>query len=400
MSVRGTPRGPARTALANRRLLERLRLLCECGAGLEAVAAPACAIVRDLVGARSASIFWLDRHGAPAGFFHDCAPAELKDLFVTRFDELFSSPGEFNMVTYTRPVGPPIGQMLTESGHAAFRASNVYKHLCVPLGHHHGLEMRIEHAGRGVGVLVLWNEAGRPFTAADVAVAEPTRRLLERALEAERPDVVWRSQGSRTAHYITDVSGQDLMAINAEAEEMLNRGHLLGQNVPMARRPRAAPAFSRRLAEMLANGAPAELHLPVIDGRLAVRASPSSRLVEGGDDEPQMFVSVDVEVAADVLAVERLSALPLTLLQKQIALFAAQGGLRADCEDRFGVSQEALKKHLSTIYDATGVSGWSGLRENVLAGAGEEAPARPSPAPSPAWRTTLSLGLSLLPAVF
>ena len=85
---------------------------------------------------------------------------------------------------------------------------------------------------------------------------------------------------------------------------------------------------------------------------------------------------------------------------KQIALFAAQGGLRADCEERFGVSQEALKKHLSTIYDATGVPGWTGLREDFWAGTGEPAPSMPTPLPPPGWRTTLTLGLSLLPAVF
>lgn len=356
-------RGPARRALANRRLQERLRLLCDCGVGLEPIAAQACEIIRDLVGAHSGSIFWLDRYGAPAGFFHDCAPAELKDLFVTRFDELFSLPGEFNMVTFTSIVGPPIGRMLTEEVHALFRASNVYRHLCVPLGHHHGLEMRVERDGRGVGVVVLWNEEGRPFTQGDVTAAEPLRILLERALQAERPEVVWRSQGSRTAHYITDISGEHLLAINPEAEAMLNRAHLLRQNVPMAGSLRAAPAFSRQLAAMLAQGAPAELPLPVIGGRLVVRASPSKRIVEGGDDELQMFVSVDLEAAVDVLAVERLAALPLTLLQKQIALFGAQGGLRADCEARFGVSQEALKKHLRAIYDVTGVGTWAGLHE-------------------------------------
>jgi len=353
--------------LANRRLMERLRLLCDSGSGLEAIAAQACEIIRDLIGADSGSIFWLDRYGAPAGFFHDCAPADLKDLFVTRFDELFSSPGEFNMVTFTEMVGPPVGRMLTEEVRALFLASNVYRRLCVPLGHHHGLDVRIEHEGRCVAVLALWNEEGSPFTQDDVVAADPMRRLLERALQAERPDVAWRSQGSRTAHYITDVSGEHLLAINPEAEAVLTRSHLLRQNVPMAGTPRAAPGFSRQLAAMLAQGGPAELRLPVIDGRLVVRASPSRQIVEGGDDRLQMFVSVDVEVAESVLAVEGLSALPLTLLQKQIALFGALGGLRADCEDRFGVSQEALKKHLRTIYDVTGVANWAGLRERFQA---------------------------------
>jgi len=58
--------------------------------------------------------------------------------------------------------------------------------------------------------------------------------------------------------------------------------------------------------------------------------------------------------------------LPLTFLQERIALHAMQGGKRADCEDRFGVSTEALKKHLRTVYERTGTSSWLELREMFL----------------------------------
>jgi hypothetical protein len=34
------------------------------------------------------------------------------------------------------------------------------------------------------------------------------------------------------------------------------------------------------------------------------------------------------------------------------------GGQRADCHERFGVSTEALKKHLRTIFEATGAANW------------------------------------------
>ena len=352
-----------RNALAHRRLLERLQLLCGCGAGLPAIAALACAIARDLVGADSGSIFWLDPSGAPAGFFHDCATAELKDFFVTHFDELFSAPGQFNMVTFTQMVGPPVGRMLDEGVQNLFLASNVFRYLAAPLGHHYPFDIRIEHDGRCAALLVLWNREGRPFSQRDVVAAQPVRALLEQSLRAERQDATWRPQASRTSHFITDLSGDLLLAIDAEAEDVLSRCQLLRQNVPIASSPRQAPAFARGLAAMLAQGAPARLMLPVADGRLVALASLSRRIGEGGRDELQMFVSVDLEVSVSVLAVEHLSALPLTLMQKQIALFAAQGGLRADCEDHFGVSDEALKKHLRTIYDVTGAPNWAGLRD-------------------------------------
>ena len=362
-SLNGTPRNALLSGLAHRRLMERLWLLCGCGAGLQAIAALVCAITRDLIGADSGSIFWLDDFGAPAGFFHDCASAELKDFFVTHFDELFSAPGQFNMVTFTQMIGPPIGRMLEKGMREEFLASNVFKHLTAPLGHHHCFDIRIENEGRCAGLVVLWNREGRPFTPRDITAAQPVHALLGQALQAQKQDVAWRPQASRTSHFITDISGGHLLAIDAEAEALLNRCQLLRQNVPIASSPREAPVFSRGLAAMLAQGAPAELMLPVADGRLVARASLSRRIARAGDDELQMFVSVDLEVSVNVLAIERLSALPLTLMQKQIALFGAQGGLRVDCAGRFGVSEEALKKHLRIIYEVTGTANWGGLRD-------------------------------------
>lgn len=341
-----------------RRLLERLRLLCGCGAGLEAIAAPATAIARDLIGADSGSIFWLDAQGTPAGFYHDCAPAELKDLFVTRFDELFSEPGGFNMVTFIEPVGPPIGRFVPFSETPEFLASNVYRYLCKPLGHRYALDIRLEREGRGVGLVVLWNETGKPFTQRDIVAAEPVRELLQEALLSNGERVTWHAQGSRTAHFVTDISGEQLLSISADGEQLLNRCQMLRQNLPVAGRVREAPAFARLLAAMLSQDAPGELRLPAADGRLVARATPSRRLESG---EIEMFVALAFEVAADVTAVEHLSAMPLTLLQKQIALFAAQGGMRPQCEERFGVSQEALKKHLRKIYGVAAVANWAGL---------------------------------------
>lgn len=65
---------------------------------------------------------------------------------------------------------------------------------------------------------------------------------------------------------------------------------------------------------------------------------------------------------------ERSEEAPLNVLvaNGRIALHAMQGGKRADCEDSFGVSPEALKKHLWTVYDRTGTASWLELRELFL----------------------------------
>lgn len=138
------------------------------------------------------------------------------------------------------------------------------------------------------------------------------------AVATQRADAAWRSRGR--GHLVTDRSGATLSAIDADAERMLMASHLLRQHVSMTQAPRAAPCFVRILVQ---------------------------------------------ELAEDVLRVDRVSALPLTPLQRRIALFTMGGGERAECGARFGVSAEALKKHLRAIYDASGAANWlelAGLR--------------------------------------
>ena len=64
-------------------------------------------------------------------------------------------------------------------------------------------------------------------------------------------------------------------------------------------------------------------------------------------------------------AVERVLALPLSPLQREIALFAGEGGLRRGCEQSIGVSEAALKKHLKAIYHAAGVESWEELARSM-----------------------------------
>lgn len=72
-------------------------------------------------------------------------------------------------------------------------------------------------------------------------------------------------------------------------------------------------------------------------------------------------IGLRLEVSLVVLAIEQLMLLSLTPLQREIALFAVRGKPRSECETEFGVSAEALKKHLRAIYGVTGVSRWSNL---------------------------------------
>lgn len=349
-------------AMERRRLLERLELLSGAGVGFEAIAPSACEIFRLLVRADSASVFWVDEQGRPSGFYHDSAPVELKDFFVAHFDAMFSDPDELNMVGLMRPRPPAIGMLLQPGMLDRYRQSNVYKHLCQPLGHEYLLDLRIDIEGRGRALLCAWNGANRPFGQREIATAVPVREALLAAFVAIGADPVWHSLGSRTAHFITDARGARLLAIDAEAEALLQKGHLLRQNISIRGDLREAPSLAIELAQHLEGEETAELNIPVAGGRLAFRAV-RSMLRTGGDDPQAMLVSVDWQEARVVQAVNRLCDLPLTMLQKRIALYAMQGGRRNLCEVALGISAEALKKHLGAIYAALHVDGWSDLAQ-------------------------------------
>jgi hypothetical protein len=351
------------SALEKRRSIEKLRLLCSCGAGLEAIAATVCAIARDLIAANSGSIFWYDMEGNPAGFFHDCAPAELKDFFIAHLEELFSKADQFNMVSLIEARGKAVGNMLGEKAVAYFHKSNVYKYLCKPLGHHHCLDIRIDTDARGCAVIALWNGKERPFKEKDAKAVDIVRTQLNLAVRTQRSDLKWRSLSGRTAHMIVNRTGEELISIDAEAESLLLKSHLLNQSIPAVGEMRVAPMFCRQLAAMLDQQTSAIISIPIANGRLQCTASLSRMRGHSGETEAHIFVAIDYQSALAVDAVEFICGLPLTFLQKQITLFAMDGGQRIDCEDRFAVSPEALKKHLRAVYEATGADNWAGLRE-------------------------------------
>lgn len=349
-------RGPSK-----RRTLHRLKLLCDSGAGLGAIAGPACAAARQLVGGDNGALFWVDEEGRPAGFYHETERSDLKDLFIRRFEELFAGPGPFNMLGLIDPGGPSIGRGLDPAFRKGAWQSNAHRLLCEPLGHRYFIDVRIEVAGAGRAVLVIWHKGERQFTMADAEMLRPLQALLAHAIEAERTEARWVKRGGSEAHFITDASGQQLIGIDAQAEALLMRSHLLSQNVPMLTQPRAAPAFSLILAGMAAAGAPARHDIAIANGRIVASAHPTRMLDGKGGEATNMFVSLSHEVSFEVLCIEHLATLPLSPLQMELALFGMLGGDRAECTARFGISAEALKKHGARILEVLGASRWLDL---------------------------------------
>lgn len=349
-------------------MLERVELLCTCGAGLEAIASPFCASVRDLLGSDAGSVFWIGADDSPRGFYHSKAPAELKDRYISQLDERFLLSEPVNIVNLAARSGPLIGKVLAPGQLEAFWTGNIYKLLCAPLGHRHLLDMRADAGDQGRAVFVGWNLEGDPFSHADVKLLAPIQPLMQQALGEQESSATWRTISDATAHLVTSLDGARLLSIGPEAERVLMQSHLLGQNVPMTSLPRQAPGFVRILAAQLVGRDTVRMTMPVTDGRLVLNASRTRLLAPELQDSEGMFVAVELQIAEEVLVIDRLMTMELTPLQRRIALFAAMGGAREACIDRFGVSVEALKKHLARLYQATGYSRWIDLKKLVIQG--------------------------------
>ncbi|MDE2436849.1 MAG: hypothetical protein KGM49_11375 [Sphingomonadales bacterium] len=348
----------ARGAIRRRRLLEKIALLCHCGAGLQAIASPFCAAVRELIDADAGLLIWIGDDGQPSGFYHETAPPELKDLFVTRFDDLFNDGEEISAHGLVCGEGPEIGKMLAPGMQETFERGNIYHHLCVPINHRYMLDM----SSRGKGAFFAFNAPNRPFTQLHAEALAPVAPLMAIALDERSDSSQWCRLGTSSAHLVASLDGHELLAIDEEAERLLCNSHLLRQNLPMLAQPRTAPGFVMILASLIGQLQPAEMSMPVPDGRLHCSAKRMHVLPgDGRDRQEVLMVDLELQFAKEVALIEFLFGRSLTALQRKIAYDALLGHSRTDCRERLGLSAESFKKHLRTNFLEHGVDNWEAL---------------------------------------
>ncbi len=115
--------------------------------------------------------------------------------------------------------------------------------------------------------------------------------------------------------------------------------------------------FQHLCAELAAGRIPREI-IPVAQSRLVVTAEP---LAVPDGAVRVVSLAVALEVPRRLRFVEGLMALDLSPRQRSLLLAAASGETRAAAAPRTRTSAEAMKKHLATIYDATGLRSWADL---------------------------------------
>lgn len=345
--------------MASKRQWTELELVCTAGVGLESVAPDICRLLREMTGADAGALFWMDETGLPAGFFHEDSSPAVRDLFANAFEALFTGESELNVATLITRRDRALGHLIAPP--AEYWQSNTYNLLVRASGHHHTMDLRVDEEGAARAVLLLFRARARPgFDTADLEILRLAQPVLRRALRLSPAPLRWRETGA-SAHLLVDRTGTRLLFSSPSATGLLQQANLVAQGVPVTGALVAPPAFAPGLCATLSAGGRAACLLAVPAGRLQVTAE----ALDGAGGEAAVLLTLRHQAPDRLRIVQRVLGLDLSPRQKSILMAAAGGASRLDAARQTGTSPEAMKKHLATIFEATGVRAWGELARVV-----------------------------------
>ncbi len=354
------------TAARRQLLWQELDLLCRLGLGLAPIAAEVCAVLRALVGADAAALFWLDEEGRPAGFHHEDSPASVRNLFLNEF-HLFTGPGETNILALARPEGPRVGRLLSPG--AAHYRSNSHNLLMRPNGHHYTLDLRVEVPGpagpvtRAVVALFRAHSVGfcGGFSDAEARMLERACASLQRAFQLQAGPSSG-SVHSDTGHVLLDAASLRPLSADAQALQLLQSAHVPGLGLYGA----SAAALPADLLRLLGLQPGQDRRFAVPHGLLDLRMRPLyAGLQPAAAGTAHWLLTLQLQRPRQIDVVRRVVDMPLTPLQREIAVLAGLGHARADSLALAGVSNAALKKHLGAILEVAQVGNWDELGRSL-----------------------------------
>lgn len=349
-----------------RQLVHQLDLLCKAGIDFAAVTREMAVLVRQLVGADAAAVFWLNAQGMPEGFYHEDSPPEVQALFLDEFERLFVGPDEVNVFALAQHRGRRVGNLIVPPD--GYFTSNTFNLLIRPSGHHHTLDMRVEVDGRVRAVVLLFRGRGAFGDAEAKQLGELTsyfQRALSHCTQTDRDHELMQE-----GFLLLDAHGHRVLLHSPEALAILSQVNLAGTGAFKRQALEVTPPFSQQLCAQLKaqDGPSAHLEHAVPSGRMQVRATRMHTAAAplGGADGLQVLVEIKLLKPRRLEMWRRLLDVPLSPTQREIALLAGMGLPRSDCIRRVGVSKEALKKHLKVVYSALGASDWDELHHLLM----------------------------------
>lgn len=347
-----------------------LDLLSRTGVGLPAIAPAVTALLRQIVGAQTGVIMWVDASGMPTGVHHEHPNEVTQALFMNEYERLFSGEREINVSWAARQRGQACGRILNPPSY--YYRSNTYNVLIRGDHYRYMLDLRIDVDGITLAVVALCRPPGKAFDEHDAVTLNSLLPTLQRACTKVASTMESSHAASGTGHLLVSADGQRIEMASDEGVALIRHSRLVGQSIELLGPMQTTPRFIYKLCDRLNTDkqATVESTVDVPGGTLHCSASWLSA-VAGPVQPPlrQILVALRLQQPRAASVVRSICALGLSPLQSRIALYAASGGQRDACAKTNQVSPEALKKHLRQIYAASGARDWSDLQAHLQAAA-------------------------------
>ena len=338
-----------------------LDLLSRTGVGLPAIAPPIAALIRQIVGAQTCVIMWVDPTGMPVGVFHEHPNEITQALFMNEYERLFSGEKELNVSWAARQHGQACGRMLNPP--SVYFRSNTYNLLMRGDHYRHMLDLRIDLDGVARALVALCRPSGKAFDENDAFTLNSLLPALQKACLKTANALESRdSECSQTGHMMVSSDGQRMHMANEAGIALVRRSRLVGQHIQLMGAMETVPCFVRDLCLQLHSTDQTAVHSTVEVPGGALKCSASWMSVPISLELPlvrQILVALELQQPRATRVVRTICELDLSPLQSKIALYAAGGGRRNGCAKECQVSAEALKKHLRQIYAACRAQEWS-----------------------------------------
>lgn len=230
-------------------LRRELDLLSRTGVGLPAVAPALSGLIRQIVGAQTCVIMWVDPDGMPTGVHHEHPNEATQSLFMNEYERLFEGAHETNVSWLVRQRGQACGLLLNPP--AAYFRSNTYN-LQVRADHYrYMLDLRIDVDGVTRAVVALLRAAGKAFDEVDAITLSSLLPALQRA----STNVVSALQGGTDqecpGHLMVSADGTFIHMANEEGIALLRKSRLVGQQIELLGAMQTVPRFVRELCTRL-----------------------------------------------------------------------------------------------------------------------------------------------------
>ena len=224
---------------------QELDLLSRTGVGLPAIAPAVTALLRQIVGAQTGVVIWVDASGMPTGVHHEHPNEVTQALFMNEYERLFSGEGEINVSWAARQRGQACGRLLHPP--SSYYRSNTYNLLLRGDHYRYMLDLRIDVDGVPQAIVTMLRPPGKAFDENDAITLNSLLPAMQRCCDKGDNALHGRNEEGGLGHLMVSADGQHIHMGNEDGLALLRKSRLVGQYIKLLGAMQTVPHFVRDL---------------------------------------------------------------------------------------------------------------------------------------------------------